>query len=349
MGSAFMAAGQTPPDQLLLKDYRPRSIYQIPQTRVEKARYPVVDVHTHPYARTDADVDRWVRAMDEVGIEKTVILSGSTGRKFDEAVALYGRHPKRFELWCGIDYSGFDQPGFGPAAIAELERCRKAGAAGVGELSDKGRGLSRSPNASGMHLDDPRMDPILEKCADLGMPINIHVGEDQWMYEPMDQANDGLMNAFKWRIPKEPGVLSHAEVIATLERTLKKHPRAVFVACHFANCCADLNKLGAMFEQYPNLYADISARFAEVAPIPRFMGRFFGRYQDRLLYGTDIDSNPVMYQTSFRILETEDEHFYPAYFGKYHWPLHGLALPDGVLRKVYRENALKILAGSKTH
>src|SRR6266496_2649389 len=197
---ASVSSAQTPPDEILLKDYKPRSIFKIPETPVEKARYAVIDVHSHDYAPAIADVDRWVRTMDQVGLEKTIILSGSTRAKFDAAVAKYGRHPKRFAVWCGIDYTGFNQPGFGPTAAAELERCHKAGATGVGELSDKGRGLGATTNSLGMHIDDPRMDLILEKCAELRMPVNIHVGEDKWMYEPMDQTNDGLMNASKWRV-----------------------------------------------------------------------------------------------------------------------------------------------------
>src|SRR5687768_8178079 len=196
-------APDSPPDQLLLKDYRPRSIYKVPQTRVEKARFPVIDVHSHPYARTPEQVDQWVRNMDEVGVARSIVMVGGTGKRFDEAVALFSKYPERFEMWCGIDYTGFDQPGFAARATAELERCAKAGARGVGELSDKGRGLR---GADGMHMDDPRMDPVLEKCADLGLPVNIHVGEDRWMYEPMDRHNDGLMNSFKWKIPNEPAV-----------------------------------------------------------------------------------------------------------------------------------------------
>lgn len=177
------------------------------------------------------------------------------------------------------------------------------------------------------------------------MPINIHVAEDKWMYEPMDATNDGLMNAWKWKVSKDPGVLQHDEVVATLERAVKRHPRTLFIACHFANCCSDLNRLGQMLEDNPNLYADMGARFAEITPIPRFVAQFFKRYQDRLLYGTDMDPQPGMYRVTFRILETEDEHFYPEFFSKYHWPHYGLGLPEEVLRKIYRENALRILPG----
>jgi hypothetical protein len=158
--AARESASLVKPDQLRLQDFQPRSIFNIPRTRVEKARFPVIDVHSHPYAKTEADVDRWARTMDDVGIAKTVVMTGETGKRFDQYVALYRRHPDRFDLWCGIDYSGSDQPGFGAVAIAELERCVKAGAVGVGELSDKGGGLRG--NSGGMHLDDARMDSILD-------------------------------------------------------------------------------------------------------------------------------------------------------------------------------------------
>jgi predicted TIM-barrel fold metal-dependent hydrolase len=343
------AADATAPDQLLLREYHPRSIYNIPQTRVEKARFPVIDVHTHTYVKTPAQVEQWVRTLDDVGITKCIILSAVSGPAFDNAVALFKPYPDRFEVWCGIDYTGFEQPGFTEHAIAELERCHQAGARGVGELVDKGRGMMRPPpganaQTTGMHFDDPRMDPVLEKCAELHMPLNIHVGEDRWMYEPMDGTNDGLMNAFKWKIAKAPEVLDHDEVIATLQRAVAKHPHTTFIACHLANCCADLSVLGRMLDAYPNLYADLGARFRETAPIPRTMAKFFDRYQDRLLYGTDMGVNPEMYRATFRILETEDEHFYADALRGYHWPLHGFGLKDEVLRKVYAENARRILS-----
>lgn len=330
---------QKAPDELLLKDYKPRSIFQIPEHRIERAKYRVIDVHSHDYARTDADVDRWVQTMDAINMEKTIILSGSVGQRFDATLKKYGRYPTRFTVWCGLDYKGLHEPGFGPGAIAELERCHKAGALGVGELSDKGRGLGSTSNTFGVHIDDPLMDPILEKCADLRMPVNIHVGEDKWMYEAMDASNDGLMNGWKWRIAKGPGVLEHDEVVDTLESAVKKHPRTTFIACHLANCCSDLSRLAAMLDKYPNLYADIGARYAELSPIPRFVSAFLQRYDNRIFYGTDVDPEPEMYRVTFRLLETADEHFYPVHFRKYHWPMHAWNLPAATLKHIYRSNA----------
>jgi len=187
------------------------------------------------------------------------------------------------------------------------------------------------------------MDPLLKKCGELGMPVSIQVADPMWMYEPMDKYNDGLMNAYKWRLDNQTNILSHAELLGTLERAVRKHPETAFVACHLANCCYDLSKLAALFDTYPNLYADISARYAETAPIPRAVRKFYEKYQDRLVYGTDMGRNNEMYLTTFRILETEDEHFYDWDLFSYHWPLHGLGLDDNVLRKVYSGNAEEIL------
>jgi predicted TIM-barrel fold metal-dependent hydrolase len=338
------------PETLLLKDFHPQSLYRTPQTTVVKARYPAIDMHSHPYARSPEQIARWVRIMDEVGVEKAIILTGATGEQFDALYRMYAKFPDRFELWCGFDYTGYDQPGFGPAAVKELQRCYEVGARGVGELGDKGRGLfySKPTKAWGMHLDDARMDPLLAECAELRLPVNIHVADPYWMYQPMDATNDGLMNAYKWRLDNQPDIVGHDGMVDILERAVKKHPKTTFVVCHFANCSHDLNRLGKLFDQCPNLYADISARYAETAAIPRFVARFYEKYQDRLVYGTDMGFGTGMYRLTFRILESADEHFYAWNHFSYHWPLYGLDLPDQVLRKIYRENALRIRRGPDT-
>jgi uncharacterized protein len=332
------------PESLLLKDFHPQSIYKTPETKVSKSRFPAIDMHAHVYAKTPEQVADWLRAMDETGIQKSVVMTMATGKAFDEIYALYAKYPDRFEVWCGFDYTGYDKPGFGPAAVKELERCCKAGARGVGELGDKGKGLFYcKPQAWGMHLDDPRMDPLLEKCAELKMPVNIHMADPYWMYLPMDAKNDGLMNAYTWRLDNQPGIVGHEGLMEILDRAVGRHPRTIFIACHFANCCYDLNRLAGMLDKHPNLYADISARYAETAAIPRFTGRFYEKYQDRLVYGTDMGRSPDMYRLTFRVLESADEHFYAWDYSSYHWPLYGLALSEPILEKVYRGNALTLL------
>lgn len=336
----------TAQEDILLKDYRPKSIYNIPKTVVEKAKYPVIDMHSHDYAANDEEIRQWVKTMDEHGVEKTIILSMQTGKAFDSIYAMYSKYGDRFEIWCGFDYTGYQEEGWTEKAIRELERCFKVGAKGIGEIGDKGTGLhnSKPTPAYGMHFDDERMQPLLKRCGELGMPINVHVAEPYWMYEPIDQYNDGLMNAAEWQIDvKKPGILLHAELINTLETAVKNNPGTTFIACHFANCSHDLNILGNLLGTYENLYADISARYAETAPVPRATKAFYEKYKDKLLYGTDMGFDPSMYKTTFRILETLDEHFYEHELFGYHWALHGLGLSDATLKKLYYDNARKIL------
>ncbi len=357
----------TEPDKLLLKDYRPKSVYKIPVTDIKKAKYPIVDMHYHARAKTPQDVDELVKMMDKVGLERTVCFSG-TGAPFDAAYRLYSRYPKRFDVWCGLDMTSVDQPGFGPATVKELERCRKVGAVGVGEVTDKGMGIGGrlggapnwqgtrppggggagprgGPGLKGLHPDDPKMDAIWQRCASLGMPINLHMSDPYWSYLPQDRHNDGLMNGFSWRLDNKPGIMGHNELIESLDRTLQRHPKTVFVACHLANLDYDLARLAQMLDRHANLYTDISARFAETAPIPRFASQFLTKYARRVTYGTDMPYTQEVFSTTFRIMESTDEHFYAqdVFFNfNYHWPLHGFGLPDAVLKKIYHDTALNV-------
>ena len=230
--------------------------------------------------------------------------------------------------------------------MEELERCYKKGAKGVGELGDKGEGelYSKPTPGKGLHIDDPQMKPLLEKCAELHMPVSIHVAEDEWMYENPDSTNDGMMNAATWHVDmNKPNKLGHDALQKSLENAVRENPKTIFIACHLMNACSNLQVLGDMLDKYPNLYADIAARYGEIAPVPRYAAAFITKYQDRLVYGTDNGPEEHMYLTTFRILETADEHFYEQDTFNYHWALYGLNLPKEVLEKLYHKNAEKIM------
>ena len=360
---------QTASDEILLKDYRPQSIHKVPVTDIQRSKYPIIDVHSHPYisreirattpdgmgdpARVEAAIRDWIKIMDDVGIEKQIILTRAVGNQFDTLCEQFSKHPDRFEVWCGFDTNNFDQPGYGPAAVAELERCVRKGAKGVGELVDKGRGFGVGKResiagAQGMHTDDPRLDPLFEKCAELKLPVNIHVADPIWVYEKIDTNNDGMMNAQIYRIDsRKPAkgkddTVGFDGMIDILERTARRHPRTTIIACHLANLGHDLDRLGKLLDRCPNLYVDNSGRYAEIAATPRAAIRFFRKYQDRILFGTDMGPSAKHYRTLLRILETEDEHFYAPIFD-YHWAYSGFGLDDAILKKIYRDNALRIL------
>lgn len=161
-----------PMDEVLLKDYAPEPSLEVPKTYVPKAGFPVIDVHTHVYATNPEELDAWVNTMDRVGIDVTVVLTGATGKRFEELAELYlTRYPDRFQLYCGIDTEEIDDPGYPDRAVAELDRCYEKGARGVGEASDKGWGLdgnadSHRPRGERLHPDDARLAPFWERCAE---------------------------------------------------------------------------------------------------------------------------------------------------------------------------------------
>lgn len=333
-------------NNILLKNYKPVSIYKTPTANIQRASFPVIDMHSHDYVSTQKDIDDLVKLMDRMNIQKTMILTYSTGKGFDSAVEKYSKYPDRFELWCGFDYTGYGTEGWQKHAVEELERCYKKGAKGVGELGDKGEGemYSKPTPGKGLHIDDTQMKPLLEKCAELHMPISIHVAEDEWMYETPDSTNDGMMNAATWHVDmNKPNKLGHDALQKSLENAVRENPKTIFIACHLLNACSNLQVLGDMLDKYPNLYADIAARYGEIAPVPRYAAAFITKYQDRLVYGTDNSPEEHMYLTTFRILETADEHFYEQDTFNYHWALYGLNLPKEVLEKLYHKNAEKIM------
>lgn len=334
-----------PADDLLLKNYRPESMYKVGSYEADRAKFPAIDMHSHPYPKDREGIKRWVQTMKENNIKKSILLTYATGAKFDSLYSVYSEFDDYFEIWCGIDYSGYDEPGFSERAVKELERLHEMGATGIGELGDKGKGLfySHPARAYGMHIDDERLDPVLEKAGELNMPVNIHVAEPYWFYMKMDSTNDGLMNAVTWRLDNQEGILKHGEMLVTLENAVKKHPNTTFIAAHLGNSSYDLAIIGNMFEQYPNLYADISARYAELSQIPRHVKKFLTKYQDQIVYGTDMGTDNSMYDVTFRILETMDEHFYRHERFNYHWSLNGFDLDDQVLKKIYQTNPEKIL------
>jgi predicted TIM-barrel fold metal-dependent hydrolase len=340
---------ESPADTVLLKDFNPQVVNNIPVTQVNRAKFDIIDMHAHDYAESEADIAQWCKTMDEVGVLNTAIMHCSwIGRPFEEYVAAYAPYKDHFRFWCCFDYTDIDTPEGIAKACETLERYHnELGAVGVGELGDKGEGdtYARPADGKDIHIDDPRVKPLIQKAAELKMPISIHIAEPYWMYLPMDETNDGLVNAVTWHVDTT-NCYGYDKLMTTFENAVRENPNALFIACHYLNMSHDWPRLGALLDKYPNMYVDISARVAESAHTPRATREFLIKYQDRVLFGTDNGMDPEMYRNIFRVLETNDEHFYVPEYG-YHWALSGFNLPDEVLKKLYHDNAERILTQYK--
>jgi predicted TIM-barrel fold metal-dependent hydrolase len=336
-----------PMDSVLLKDYAPVTSLVVPETKLEKAKFPVIDIHTHTSMsgiKTPDDVAAWVRTMDEVGIEKTVVFTGAIGEAFDRQVELYKAYPDRFQLWCDIDTANIDSPDYPERAAAEVARCYKKGARGVGELSDKGSGLQsgRLPRDKRLHYDDPRLDLVWKKCAELKIPVNIHVADHPSCWQPLGP-NQERTPDFQHFNQVGKDVPSYEELLAMSDRLLEKHPRTTFIACHLRNQGNNLAALGQALDRYPNLLLDVSARDYELGRQPRAAAKFLARYRNRVMFGTDMGRDKLMYQGWWRLLETADDFIQ----GRIWWRHYGLELPSPVLESLYRGNAKRLLNWEK--
>jgi len=349
-GGPGVSGGPGPMDSILVKDHAPRSSVVTPETFVPKAKFPVIDSHVHVVGRTSDEVAEWVKTMDEVGMEKSLVLTGAIGDEFDALVdSLSNKYPGRFQLYCGMDKTNIEKPDYSDRVVAELERCYKKGAIGVGEISDKGHGIV-SPKYDGnyaksdslardkrLHPDDDRLDAFWEKCAELKMPVSLHVADHPTCWTPLDVFQERSpdyqhFNQFGTDVP------SFEELIEKRNRALKKHPNTIFIACHLGNQGHDLATLSQDMDNYPNLFLDTSARDYELGRTPRNSAKFLAKYKDRIVFGTDMGRKKSMYQIHWRLLESDDEYI----VGRAGWRIYGLDLPAPVLESLYRGTAKKI-------
>lgn len=347
-GGPGVSEGPGPMDDVLVKDHAPRSSLITVETIIAKPHVPVIDVHAHDYpgrvkeGTPKAALDRWVETQREVGVEKTVILTSATGERFDRLADQYlGSYPEHFQLFCGLELKDVNALEFGERAAAELERCYRNGARGVGELTDKGFGLSGDHKlAAGerLHADDDRLIPFWTKCAELKLPVNIHIADHPSAWQAPDVFQERTPIFQQYNQYGSEG-LAHGELIDTLPRMLKKNPGTTFIACHLANLGHDLKRLAAMLDAHANLFVDISARDYEVGRQPRGAAKFLTAYADRVLFGTDMGMDKGMYHNWWRLLESADEHME----GRIWWRYYGLELPEHVLKALYRDNAQRIL------
>lgn len=345
LGWLFKTLSHNRENGILLKEYQPHSQFVVQKSLTDKAKFEALDMHAHDSAQTPEALECWIKTMDDCNIQKIAIMHYLTfGRPFEDFVEAYKPYKERFTFWCSFDYTDIDTAEGLQKSLAYLEHCKELGAVGVGEMGDKGDGdlYARPLEGRGIHLDDPRIQPLLQKCGELKMPISVHIADAIWMYQPIDEHNEGLMTAANWHIEAKEGRYDYEQLIASFENAVSQNPHTIFIACHCLNMTHDLQRLGIILDKYPNLYVDISARIGELAAIPRAAREFIIRYQDRILFGTDSGNDKQMYQNYFRILETADEHFYLPELG-YKWYYNGLYLPDEVLKKIYWDNAMQLL------
>jgi len=336
---------QIPPPTIL--EYKPQSTLVVPEHEVPRAKFPAVDFHGHPPALNSAStIQSVVTAMDELNLQVMVQARGSSGASLTrqiQAVRAAGMQD-RFVFFTTVDLRSIG-PGSGTRIASQLEQDVTAGAVGIGEIN-KGFGLStRKADGSRLQMDDPELDAVWQTAGRLGIPVFVHTGDPAEFFEPLDFENERWLEMAIFpnrRFNDRSRFPEFNELMEERDRMLERHPNTTWVLAHMSWYTQDLGRLGELFDRFPNVYAEVGAVLYDLGRQPRFARDFFIKYQDRILFGKD-SFQPDEYPYYWRVFETEDEYF--DYYRDYHafWKLYGMGLPDEVLRKVYYENALRII------
>ncbi len=338
-------APEFPPPSIV--DYRPRSTLVTAEHLVPKARFPVVDSHSHTTA-TAANVDQLIAEMDALNLRVLVNLSGGSNPDAVKQKVDFIRsspHADRFRVFANVVWNGAGGPGWAEKAVADLEASIRNGAIGLKIAKDLGL-HARKADGSRLHVDDPVLKPIWDLCARLNVPVIIHTAEPQEFFSPLDYRNERWLELalFADRRNYEPGSPTFEELVAERDRMYAANPKTRYIGAHFDWYGNDLARAARQLDRLPNLVLEVGAVLHELGRQPRAAREFFIKYQDRILFGKD-SYQPGEYPYYWRVFETRDEYF--DYYRDYHafWKLYGMDLPDEVLKKLYYKNALRWTPG----
>jgi predicted TIM-barrel fold metal-dependent hydrolase len=337
--------------ELKLKDWQPKSMMVTKTTIVEKPMFPVIDVHNHlgggKQTLTPQRVKRYVEEMDAAGVKTVVNLDGGFDDRLKETIeALDIAYPGRFLTFALLNFDNIDDPKWGEREAKRLEESFKAGARGL--KFHKLLGLRyRFKDGRLMQVDDPQLDPVWEVCAKYNKPALIHVGDPAAFFTPLDRFNERWheLNANPSWLFYGPQFPKREEILAALHNTIKRHPKTTFINTHFGNNAEDLKSVAQKLDELPNMMVDFDARISELGRQPYASRRFFIKYQDRIMFGTDTTPRRDAYRIYYRFFETDDEYFdcRESHHLQGFWMIYGIHLPREVLEKIYHRNAERLL------
>jgi predicted TIM-barrel fold metal-dependent hydrolase len=376
-GRAGLAAParRTPPGcPLPLADFEPKSMLHVEEHPVMRARFPVIDIHTHLSWAAEgsggvfrgeamkflATPQELLEVMDRKNIQTMVNLTGGTGAGLAHTIEHYEKAaPGRFITFTEPSWAKLNEPGYPQWQADEIERAQKAGARGLKVLKTLGLFLREQVTRGPLvKIDDPRFDPMWDACGRLGMPVAIHVSDPEAFFLPIDRYNeryDELGHHPDWSF-HDHDFPSNAEIMAARNRMFAKHPKTQFIVLHVGNDAENLGFVSENLDRFPNTVVEMGARLGELGRQPRASRKFFDRYQDRILFGTDAVPKGYetpqqifgdkLYEIYYRFLETEDEYFdyAPAPVPPQgRWRIYGIGLPENILKAVYHDNAARVL------
>lgn len=346
-----------------IRDFKPEPMLKRPDNTPEKAKFPVIDAHNHLFG--DLPPDEMLKVMDDVGVRTFVNVTGNATlplkdncytierREIDNYIAAYVKsYPGRFAAFTMADFAQWSDPvlltdDFVDRCVQHFEEDVAKGALGLKVTKELGL-FFKDSDGRYIPVDDERLFPIWRRAGELGKPVLIHVSDPVAFFLPVDERNEHYLTLQEFPAWSFYGSFySKWELLEQRNRVIATHSQTRFILPHVANNPEDLDSVARLLDRFPNVVIDFSARIDELGRQPYTARDFFIAYQDRILFGIDMPVRADIYRCYFRFLETRDEYFeYPDYIGRWgysRWRIYGLGLPDEVLRKIYFENAERVI------
>jgi predicted TIM-barrel fold metal-dependent hydrolase len=295
------------------------------------------------------DVQALIGAMDACNLQAIVNLDGMWGDELDANLKRYDcAYPDRFYTFAHCDWSLLELPDFGMRLARQLELSAAQGARGLKVWKTLGLQY-RDRSGSLLPIDDARLHDLWAVAGELKLPVVIHIADPVAFFLPLDATNERWEELHAhpdWQFPSPP-FPSFDTLIGQFERLIARHPATTFIGAHVGCYAENLRWVARMLDTYPNFAVDMAARLAEIGRQPYTAKWFFEHYSNRIMFALDgVPPSAAQYAPYFRFLETADEYFNYSTDpngAQGRWRVYGINLADDVLRKVYAENARRII------
>ena len=317
-----------------------------------------IDVHVHVF-KTDPAFQKMLerlslKVLNILVVDDTLAYRKHLQPQIDDALVLVRSSHGHIALCTTFDPYKVDSASFAADAIKQIDRDFAQGAVAVKIWKNIGMEIK---NAAGQYMmaDDPKFEPIYKDIANHGKTLMSHQAEPDVAWGPPD-ASDPSWSYYQenpqWYVANQPGFPSKQRILEARDHVLANNPKLRMVGVHLGSMERDLDNIASHLDKYPNFAIDTAARMEYLMLMPPEKVRtFLIKYQDRVLYGTDLDLAPdanfpdvlkdwqSTYARDWKFLATGETLNVE---GK---QLHGLNLPQPVLQKIFRSNAIRWIPG----
>ena len=321
-------------------------------------KVPKMDAHVHIYS-----TDPWIVETSVKENLSLITINTNAGtavlQQRDSAVALMRKFPKTvyYLATFTFDTAKWNADDWEQKTIDELEKNISGGAIGVKLWKNIGM-IERDRTGNFIMISNKRFDPVISFIEQKGLPMTGHFGEPRNCWLPLDSMTVENDRSYfrdhpEYHMFLHPEYPGYQDQLNARDSMLTKHPNLKFIGCHLGSLEWNVDELAKTLDRFPNMAVDLAARICHLqyqsAKDPEKVRNFLIKYQDRILYGTDIDYTRNWLDSSFyseiHATRLKDWNYFTGTnemkSEDFKLPFTGLHLPRQVVDKIFYLNAVK--------